>query len=392
MAALLIDHTIPMSRSGLFLAGVLFLGLVPTSVMAVALGRLGEISGSYRNLLFAATTRAGDFVQTDLNRLRLEWSWTAAALAAYAAYDQEIFAGGGVASAEFKAAARRPEATYADAEAAILRRPRILWRHRLYRAWVSYDIPSLLLKIGRQRIAWGTGRLWNPSDRFNPVDPTALEPDEKTGVDSLYAEVRFSGTGALQAVAAPGRASHRTSRKLALRVRDTLGEMDVSFLGGRIGVEKVFGGDFAANLWKGNLHAEILSAREHGAPYTQATAGYEYTLKNRIFPAGLYLLGEYFFNGAAARVDVRPSVDRLFSRERHQLGLAAGYDLSPLWRLDATLIADVVKGSVFISPRLGWSARENVQVTAFALLFGGHGGGEFSGRANVYALQLEAFF
>ncbi len=360
---------------------------------AIDLGRFGELAGSYRNLLFAGDTNSGNFTETDLNRLRLKWTWTAGLFSAHIAYDHEFFGGGLVASPEFRAASRVPEPTFADADAVILRRGRIFWRHRLYRAWLNLDTRFLQVKIGRQRVAWGSGRLWNPTDRFNPVDPTALEPDEKTGVDSLFSELRYSNTGALQGVVAPGRGARNTSRKLAVRLRDTIGETDVSFLGGRIGDETVAGGDFSANVWGGGLHAEILNARRRlGAPYTQAVAGYEYTLKNRWLPAGLYLLAEYFFNGAASRADVPEVSDRLFSRVRHQIGFSAGYDLTPLWRLDGVVIADAVKGSVFVSPRLGWSVMEDVQLTGFALLFGGHADSEFGDRANIYALQLEAYF
>jgi len=164
-------------------------------------------------------------------------------------------------------------------------------------------------------------------------------------------------------------------------------------LGGRIVDESVFGGDFAANVWDGGLHGEILNARpNHGAPYTQASAGYEYTLTTQWLPSGLYLLAEYFFNGAANRTDIIPFPDRLFSRVRHQFGFSAGYDLTPLWRVDGLVIADMVKGSAFISPKLSWSVMENVQLSWFMLLFGGHPGSEFGDRANIYAMQLEAYF
>ncbi|MDQ6971207.1 MAG: hypothetical protein Q9M30_01020, partial [Mariprofundaceae bacterium] len=349
---------------------ILLCGITPAE--ALDFGEAGEISGNYRNLLFAGDSPAGHFVQTDSNRLRLQWDsrqWGQVggngALTAHLAYDNELFGGGLVSTPAFRAASLLPQATWADGEQTVLRRGRMFWRHTLYRGWVNWDDGNTQLRLGRQRIAWGSGRMWNPTDRFNPVDPTALEADQKIGVDSALGEWRYSSSGVIQIVAAPGRGARRVSRKAALRARDTFGETDVALLAGRMGSETVYGLDMAANVLDGGLHGEMLHARPQGkASYSQLSSGYEYTLTNRIFPQGLYLLGEYFFNGAAQRV-LPGAGDRLNSRVRHLFGLSAGYDLTPMLRLQFSAILDPVKGSVFAAPRLSWSLAENIDLAAF---------------------------
>jgi len=376
-----------------FLICCLTIACLPIAGMAAGVYSLGEFSGSYRNLFLAGDTPAGNFVQTDSNRLRLEWRKNAGAWSAYVAYDNEWLAGGLVATPTFQAASRIPDPTWLDADAAIVQRSHAFWRHRLYRGWLAWEQDAVLLKIGRQRIAWGSGRLWNPTDRFNPVDPTALELDQKTGADSLLGEWRYSDSGAVQIVAAPGRGQHNVSRKTALRMRDTFAEADVSLLAGRIGSETVFGADLAANLAGGGLHGELLHARPaNSAPYSQLSAGYEYTLSNSLLPEGLYLLGEYFFNGAAKRLTLPGATERLNSRVRHLFGMAAGYDMTPLVRLEVSSIIDAVKGSSFIAPRITWSLAENWQLSAFVLTFSGHAGSEFGDRANIYTAQLDVYF
>ena len=352
-----------------------------------------ELRGSYRNLPFVEEQPVGHARGADLNRLRLEWDAATGSLRLHLAYDHELLAGGLVNTPAFRAAVSRPYPTWADADARLLQKGAVYWRHRLYRGWVSLDEGKALIKIGRQRVAWGTGRLWNPTDRFNPVDPAVLEPDEKTGVDGLLAELRYSASGALQWAAGPGRGARGVPRRSVLRLRDTVGGVDVSALIGRIGEETVLGGDFAADVRDGGLHAEALFSRPaQGASWTQVSAGYEYTLTNRWLPSGLYLLAEYFFNGAAGRSAAPAPGDRLSSRVRHLAGFAAGYDLTPLWRLETTVIADAVKGSAFISPRLKWSVAEDVDLTALTLWFTGATGSEFGDRGNVWALQLDAWF
>ena len=349
--------------------------------------------GSYKNLLFHSRDTTGTSLITDLTRLRLTWDGSVSILSWYAAYDHELRYGDLISSPDYQAVANLPEPTWIDAMDRISDGARYDWRHSLHRGWLRLDVGKVQLTAGRQRIAWGTGRIWNPTDRFNPVDPTALEPSEKTGVDSLFAEYRYSGFGAIQLVAAPGKAEHDVSRKLAARIRDTIGEMDFSMTAGKIGVERVLGADAAANIFEGTFRVEAMQAwPQGGKAYAQASVGYDYTLSNDVFPEGLYLLVEYFYNGAPGTAPSLEPVDRLYSLARHAAGLSAGYDITPLWRLDGTVIWDISDQSRFFLPNLSWSAAENLDVSLFALLFDGKQASEFGRRENLYALQLELFF
>lgn len=118
-----------------------------------------------------------------------------------------------------------------------------------------------------------------------------------------------------------------------------------------------------------------------------------WSLGNQLFPAGLYLLAAYFYNGAALGTTAPPSTtDRLESRNAHFLGLSAGYDLTPLWRLDGLAICDLVGRSAFLGPRLTWSATAAVDVSLFAQLFVGDAGSEFGAFEDAYFLRVGLFF
>jgi hypothetical protein len=358
------------------------------------LGAAGELGGSYRNLFAVTRDSLGNDIVTDFNRLRLELEGVAGAWSWLVTYDHALVAGGFVESPDFAPVEAIPEPTALDATDAIAGGRRFEWRQRVYRAVLAYDWGGGKVSAGRQRIAWGSGRLWNPTDRFNPVAPTAIEPEEKTGVDSAFGELRFGQFGALQGVAAPGRGSRNVRRKLAIRWRDTVGELDYAVLAGRIGDETVLGLDLAGNLWQGGIRLEALLGRpEESRRYAQLAAGYDYTLATDLFPAGLYLLAEYFYNGGAlgALPPPLPS-DRLESRNGHFLGLSAGYDLTPLWRLDGLMIWDLTGRSLFLSPQLSWSAAANLDVSLFAQLFAGGAGSEFGAFENAFFLRLELFF
>ena len=354
-----------------------------------------EVSGEYRNLGFYTKDIAtGNPLWTDLNRLRLQADATGDSFAAQLIYDHELLYGGTVTTPTYRAARSIPEATYFDAHAYVAEKPRYDWRHGIYRGWVQYSGESGRITLGRQRVAWGSGRLWNPSDRFNPVAPTALEADEKLGVDAIFAQYDFSGFGAVQAVYAPGRVARGVSEKSAIRWRDTFGETDVAMMVGAIGHERIAAVDLFANVNDGGLYVEAVFADpKQTGRYTQFVAGYDYTINNDLLPAGLRLLIEYFYNGAASPLTALATAsDRLNSVARQQLGVSAGYDLTPLWRLQGTAIFDLDQGSRFVSPQLAWSAADNIDVSAFAMLFYGRAGSEYGGQKHLYALQFQYYF
>jgi len=63
-----------------------------------------------------------------------------------------------------------------------------------------------------------------------------------------------------------------------------------------------------------------------------------------------------------------------------------------LWRLAGTVIWDASDNSRFFLPNLSWSAAENLDISAFALLFSGKNISEFGRRENLCALQAELYF
>jgi len=350
-----------------------------------------EFSGRYTQLLFETRDSLKQDRTTDLNRLRLEMDGDYSSLRWHLAYDHELLWGGLVADPVIAASLRRPESTWIDASAAISRRTHLNWRHSLYRGWIEYDAGPVNIKLGRQRIAWGSGRIWNPTDRFNPVQPTALEPEQKLGVDAVRAAWHYAGNGSLVVIAAPPRQAYRTARKLALRWQDTFGEFDVALMGGRIGDEHMFGLDITGNLGDAGVRLEWMQAgKQQRGGYGQLVTGLDYTWYPAWFSNGLYMAIEYFYNGAAGALP--PVQDRLSSRSPQLLGGMLGYDLAPLWRLDLLMIADMQQRSWFVAPSLKWSLLEDVEVTAITQLPQGIGASEFAGFESLYAVRIDWYF
>ncbi|MDX8410021.1 MAG: hypothetical protein R8J84_08310 [Mariprofundales bacterium] len=348
-----------------------------------------ELSGHYTNLMLHSDDSLGRVGSSDINRLRLTVDHVAGDWSGRLSYDHEFFWGHAVRDPTFAALSRLPQPTWVDATATIGQAQSYHWRHTLYRGWLQYERPALRLTVGRQRIAWGSGRIWNPTDRFNPLDPTAIEPDQRLGVDAVLGEWRYSASGSLSAITAPGRQAHRLRRKTVLRWRDTLADTDLALTAGGVGRSRLMGLDVTANLGGAGGRLEWMQSWGGGEAFGQLVTGLDYTLNNGWFSSGLYLALEYFYNGAAARPTLYR--DRLQSLARQQLGAMVGYDLTPLWRLDLLTIADLDYGSNFVRPALTWSLGENSELTLFGHYFSG-ARGDFATVANLTALQLVAYF
>jgi hypothetical protein len=142
----------------------------------------------------------GRDVWTSLTRLRLRLDARASErLSAVVVWDQEVRAGildTFESSLGDGFAFRR----FLDLEDEILDREHVGWRQLLYRAYAFYESPKVEVTVGRQRLAWGVGRLWNPIDRFNAIGPLAIEQDQSQGVDAVKIDLTTFSSSRLDAM------------------------------------------------------------------------------------------------------------------------------------------------------------------------------------------------
>jgi hypothetical protein len=62
------------------------------------------------------------------------------------------------------------------------------WLHRLDRLWAGYTSDKMVVRVGRQALSWGNGLFFHPMDLVNPFDPTTIDTEYKTGDDMAYAQ------------------------------------------------------------------------------------------------------------------------------------------------------------------------------------------------------------
>lgn len=321
--------------------------------------------------------------------------------------------------------------TFLGAEGVLTSSEHLEWSHRLYRGYLRFESEHVELIVGRQRVAWGVGRLWNPIDRFSAVGPLAIEGDQVLGIDSIDAKWSYDGFSYLELVYSPG--TSRDRARYAARLHGVAFDADLSLMGGVFEKAPTIGFDFARNLLDAAVRFEVVYTRpEHevwkideAAPgpvedFWQAVFSIDGTVP---LGSGLTLLFEHLYNGNALGFGSgkagpllpffeagppsplapntpgvqRGSADlfgtsRVVSGGRNQTGFQASYDLMPELSVSALAIYDWDGKSAAFFPTLRYSPLDFAEITLGAQFFVGPRLSEYGSAEHQAYLLVELFF
>jgi hypothetical protein len=283
-------------------------------------------------------------------------------------------------------------------------------RHALYRAWLRYEGDQWDLTLGRQRIALGRGRLWNPTDLFNPIFPLAIEGDQRIGQDAAVGRFRLARTVRLVGIWSPQ--DDPDLHKAAVRLELQRREIDAALMAGRFQRDWVFGGDFALSFRGAAIRGEAtFTDLELGNRIWQVVGSVDYSFA---VGTGLYALVEHLYNenlvdpsafaalppGLPRQVALETFVrsqtlflDRITTVARNQTGFQIGYDLTPILRGDLLALYDWNGPSTAIVPAITYQWRQDVEISLAAQFFIGRDARtEYGDRSTLLVLQLDAYF
>ncbi|MCW5660016.1 MAG: hypothetical protein KIT60_20130 [Burkholderiaceae bacterium] len=351
-----------------------------------------QTSGHFKSLLMRSQTFAGERITLDLNRARIEVKGALApALRLDLQVDNEVLLGSYLHTAQFRQTKDAPAPQYWSAEANSVERRDLYAVHRLYRGTLQFTAGNTDVRIGRQRIAWGTGRFWSPLDLLNRFSPVTLEREQRIGVDAVLVEHKVDALSRASAVYAPSRLPGGSSR--ALQWHGNLRAIDHSLTVGRFGGADVLGLDLAGQLDAAGVRAELTRTRPPaGAAFWQALLGVDYAFANT-----LTLSAEAYHDGSGEREPARYDFAALLSGQRrtlarHYAGLRTSYEITPLLKLIGEFVANLDDSSRYIGPRLAWSWRPNVELSVGLQRFGGRAGSELARFPDVTYAQLQWYF
>lgn len=355
-----------------------------------------EVSGYYKNLFADSRTLAlyppQQSYWVDLNRLRLEFKGKFNDTTSFnVQYDNEVFLGSYLETSQFAAQKNISTGNYFDLRQTYIDNNSIYARHRLYRAYIDTRLTQTDLRIGRQRIAWGSGLFWSAVDIINPFDPTQIERDERPGVDAILIDRDYGRLSRFSLVYAAHASPVRET--MAGRWRTNRAGFDLGLTAGQFRNEDMVGFDFAGQ-WKSiGLRGEYTQTSSPvDGGYQRAVLSADYTAPNT-----LSTIVELYYNGQGQSSPATYQFARLFSGEiqnlaRRYLGVMVAYDFTPLVKWQNYYIRNFDDGSEFLYSRLVYSAKENIEWSVGAQIFAGDAGSEYGSFENIALLQVQRFF
>ncbi len=264
---------------------------------------------------------------------------------------------------------------------------------RVHRFYVGYSDEKHNLVFGLQKITMGVGRIWTPTDLFNPRNPLALEPDQ------IYGNLSLSYTYALGELSqAMGVVAKRedNSYKYAGRIK---GNMNI----GDIALDLYSSNDaqMIAYEIEGNLFDTGIEWRSEGGYYKdklldkefyQTILGADYGFVN-----GLTLMAEWLHSSKTYTAhEILNFQESSLGYNRHlsseYVGASAYYDFNLLYSGAVSVIHSPEDQSSFISPLIEYSISDDASVAVGAMLYTGDNESEFGSVDNSYYLRLRVTY
>ena len=247
--------------------------------------------------------------------------------------------------------------------------------------------------VGRQRISWGTGRVWNPTDLFNPINPATFSKIEKDGVDALSAKFHLGNFTDVHVVINPE--NDWNTVNTAVRFRTNEKEFDISLMAGQFAQRIVLGGDFAGNAFDAGVRGEVIVSQDRenrASRFVKYIVGVDYQ-----FTAELYAVMEYLHNGEGGSTREQYDLMRLLTGEilnlaRDYLAATGSYMIHPLVTSSVTLTANLNDGGRFVSGVVTYLAGDEFTITCGGQVFSGGEFSEYWYYPNSVYLKVDLFF
>lgn len=242
------------------------------------------------------------------------------------------------------------------------------------------NISKFQLTLGRQRIAWGTALVWNPTDIFNPMSILDFDYEERPGVDALRAQYYLSEVSKIELAVKPSDRSE--NRIIAAKLLQNRWSYDFHFLFGFRGSLPIVSFNWAGDIAGAGFRGEIFSAKISDNYFnelmgvnnkwsTSLSLSFDYT-----FPNTLYLHTEFLYNNLGLADNYETSqfyitTLKLLTAARYSIYQEVSYEIHPLLRENTFIIFNPSDKSYVFVPSLTWSAFENFDLMLISMIAGG---------------------
>ena len=265
------------------------------------------------------------------------------------------------------------------------------------RACIDYTMKNVQLKIGRQRVNWGIGLVWNPNDIFNAFSYIDFDYEERPGSDAVSVTWYRSATSSLDLVGKTDKNPADSSSRytVAARYFFNLKNYDFQFIAGKFNDDIVGGFGWSGAIrnvsFRGEMSVFTPAANRNTDPETAfvATLEADYTFGNQ-----LYLHGAALFNSSgksenADGMNLLATQNDLSAKKlsygKYELFGQISYPVSPVFNIGLAAMLNPADVSTYLSPNCIFSLADNLELMLNAQLLLGKQGTEYAANGNVYA-------
>lgn len=261
---------------------------------------------------------------------------------------------------------------------------------RLYRAYAGYEDARHSVTVGLQKISFGVGRIWTPTDLFNSKNVVALEPDEIMPLLAARYSYAFSDLGSAMAVVSQ-RGDH--TFKGAVRIKGYFNVADMAIDAVAAEDHMMIGYELEGDLFDNGA----LIRSEGGyfkddtldTAFFQGIVGIDYG-----FEMGLSVAAEWLYSSRTFDLFSRyqSPLSGTLKRSNHYFGASADYPYGLLSSVAAAAVWSADDGSLFFTPSYSYSLSDEQTLSLGAMLYAGSGESEFGSVKNSYYMKWKVTF
>jgi len=276
---------------------------------------------------------------------------------------------------------------------------------RLYLEYVKDNIDVI---VGRQRIAWGTCWVWNPTDLFNPLQVLDFDYEERPATDAIRVQYYTGPVTKVEVSYKP--AQNPYDQILAGLISLNSWDYDFNFIAGMKYKRWLGGFSWAGDILGAGFRGELLISQ---SPDSEDVNDYYYPFPDIIdsndpivsfalsgdytFPNTFYIHTELLYNNIGVTSNTllyQPSASSigLLTAARWNLYQEFSYDITPLLRGTVFGIFNPNDKSYVIVPSISYSLFTNLDLYLISFLFEGEPLTQYGDYGITYYVRFKYSF
>ena len=262
---------------------------------------------------------------------------------------------------------------------------------KVYRLYLGYQDEKNRALVGLINVSMGVGRIWNPTNLFNPKNTYALEPDEVFGVAGVSYTRHINNTSSLSVVT-----SQKADKtlKYAGIYKSFLEFADIGISIISSDETKMIGYEIEANLFDTGIELRSEGAYiKNDTEFFQGILGADYGFVNGVTIIGEVLYSSKKFSFEEQLLNSNSEISQNLVHSNLYTALSLSYSFNIF--LDSSLLyieSYNDDNSRFISPSLTYTLNDYNSFVLSAMLQDGSTESEFGRSENSYFFKWSCSF